>query len=276
MGIYNINGKDVENILPDVSLTYGRDTTTGCYYSVIRILQKNPEGKMQYPFVTWPNYPNGGNKSVIEMCQSNNFKYGVAINGGTFRSPYGEGVTLSGTPVGTVIENGIVRSQGTASSDTQWVHDNQMVMTIDRNGNLGYASFEASATDMVSNGIASAVTGFIPIVTNFVNADDVITEEMPYISESSDSQRQVLGQYGNGDYAIVTTAGRNDQGGSYFNVRQIQAFCKTLGLKEAFLLDGGGSTQTVIGKKQINTVYNNANGRVVPTYIVFNGSTMFG
>lgn len=277
MEIYNHDGMNVhgKGIRPDISLTYKRDENSGCFYSLIIIPQTRTDGTKQYPFVKWPNYPNGGNKSALETNQGVNFKYDVIINGGTFRSPAGAGVTLSGLPVGTVIENGVVLSQGTESSDTEWVKNNQMVLTINDAGELGYASFLTSADDLVSNGIVSAVTGFIPIVTNFVNADDVIEDEMPYMEAEADSPRQVIGQFGNGDYAIITCSGRGDQGSIGFTVRQLQTLCKNFGLKEAFILDGGGSTETVLGHRQINTIYDNTYGRVVPTFIVFNGTTEF-
>lgn len=270
--VYDIDGKQINNF--GINYEYRRHEN-GAFYSILNIPQKDIDGNVQYPFVIWPNYPNGGNMSVMDMNQSAGFKYTVAINGGTFNSPYGKGVTLSGVPVGTVIQNGVVLSQGTASSDTKFMRDNCMVLTVDQYGALGYADFEDSGETMIANGIVSAVTGFIPIVTNFLNADDVIEQEMPYMDGENDSQRQVIGQYGNGDYCIITSAGRDDQGGSWFTVKQMQTFCKQLGLKEAFMLDCGGSTQTVVGKKQLNTVYDNLTGRVVPTYIVFNGTSRF-
>ncbi len=55
-----------------------------------------------------------------------------------------------------------------------------------------------------------------------------------------------------------------------------QALCKKLGLKDVFMPDGGGSIETVVGSRQLNLFYDNALGRVVPTYIVFNGTTTFG
>ncbi len=277
MEIYNHDGMNVhgKGIRPDISLTYKRDENNGCFYSIIIIPQTRTDGTRQYPFVKWPNYPNGGNKSAWEFNRDEDYKYYVVINGGTFRNPYGPGVTLSGLPTGTVIENGVVLSQGTESSDSEWVKNNSMVLTINDDGELGYASFLTSADVLVSNGIVSAVTGFIPIVTNFINADDVIEDEMPYMEREDDGQKQVLGQFGNGDYAIITAEGRGNQGGGWFTVRQMQTLCKNLGLKEAFMLDGGGSVETVLGHKQINTIYDNTYGRVMPTFIVFNGTTEF-
>ena len=49
--------------------------------------------------------------------------------------------------------------------------------------------------------------------------------------------------------------------------------CKKLGLKFAYNLDGGGSTETMFGYKHLNTIYDGTTGRQVPTFIVFTGST---
>ncbi len=282
MKIYDYQGAEIgtlldsENIESDwYNIEYRRDKETGCYYSLMTVFQKLSNGSKQYPFVKWPNYPNGGAKSVFEMNRDSGYKYNIVINSGTFQEPYGADVTLTGVPCGTVIQNGVVLRQGASDSDTEWVRTHQLVMTINNAGELGYAAFDADASQLVSNGVISAVTGFVPIILNFINAESV-DPTIPYISgRTVDTQAQVLGQYGNGDYAIITAAGRGDQGGGFFTAAQLQALCISLGLKYAFLLDGGGSTQTVIGHKQINTVYDNTYGRRVPTYIVFNGMTTY-
>ena len=54
-----------------------------------------------------------------------------------------------------------------------------------------------------------------------------------------------------------------------------QTVCKKLGLKFAYNLDGGGSTETMFCGKHFNTIYENVTGRKVPTFIVFNGGTVF-
>ena len=268
-----LNGENLESDWYDV--IYRRDTATGCYYSLMTIFQKLPNGSKQYPFVKWPNYPNGGTKSAFEMNRDSNYRYNIVINSGTFQEPYGAGVTLTGVPCGTVIQNGVVLRQGSSDSDTEWVRTHQLVMTISNSGEMGYAAFDADASQLVTNGVISAVTGFVPIVLNFTRAESV-DPTIPYISgRTVDVQAQILGQYGNGDYAIITTAGRGDQGGGYFTAAQLQDLCISVGLKYAFLLDGGGSTETVIGRKQINTIYDDTYGRKVPTYIVFNGSTNY-
>ena len=55
-------------------------------------------------------------------------------------------------------------------------------------------------------------------------------------------------------------------------IAEAQTICQKIGLKFAYNLDGGGSTETILGKKQINTIYENQTGRKVPSFIVFNGT----
>lgn len=272
--LYDVHGvpltDDVEGFGGLIHHQYKRDPTTNAFYTLLSIPQTDKNGNKQYPFVYWANYPNGGIESTYEMNRRKNFL--VAINAGRFAAPYGAGVTLTGLPKGTVIQNSVVLQQGTsenANATMDWV------LTIDNMGVLGYAKPTASASDMVHNGIVSAVAGFIPILTNYVSIEDVESEDIGYVERTEDSQRQVIGQYDNGDYVVITAEGRGYQGGGWFTVRQTIDLCKSLGIKNAFMLDGGGSTETVVKKKQLNPFYDNTYGRVVPTYIIFNGTTSF-
>lgn len=270
--VYDINGSpvvvdDYSSFADLMKFEYHRDSTTGAFYTLLNIPQTDYQGNKQYPFVYWSNYPNGGNKSTLDMNKQH--KFIAAINGGRFQSPYGPGVTLTGLPCGTVIQNSVVLQQGSADNS----FDVDRVLTIDRNGRLGYTTFTASASDLVANGVVSAVTGFVPIIVNYQNIEDV--DDTVTYNNTSDAQRQVLGQYYNGDYVVISTEGRSNQGTGYFTVAQIKSLCHTLGIKDAFLLDGGGSMETVVGERQLNPFYDNTYGRVVPTYIVFNGTDTF-
>lgn len=280
MAIYDYQGNEVfqsetpaDRFSRLIDFNYRRDETTGAFYTVLTVPMTNDAGEKQYPFVIWPNYPNGGVQSTLEMNLVK--KYLVAVNAGMFAEPYGSGVTLTGLPLGTVIQNSAVLQQG--ASGNYWP-SLDMVLTIDSNGRLGYADPLDSATELVSRGIVSASTGFIPIISGYENIEDVVENTpawLSYLDREDDSQRQIIGQYENGDYAIITTEGRTYQGGGWFTVRQAQVLCKRLGLKDAFMLDGGGSTETVVGSRQLNPFYDNTLGRVVPTYIVFNGTTTY-
>lgn len=264
--IYNSDGKTVNN--HGINYEYRRDSVTGAFYTIVNIPQVDSDGNKQYPFVLWDNYPNGGNKSVIQMNKSRNFR--VAINAGRFSSPYGGTTEVTGMPQGMVIQNGENKT-GTVTGSSA-----DRVLTINNQGELGYANVTDSPSALIANGIVSAVSGFVPIIANYKNIQET-DSSITYATNDADAQRQILGQYNNGDYIVISTEGRDNQGGGFFTVPQLQDLCKSLGVKFAFLLDGGGSTQTVIGQKQLNQPYSDElpEGRHVPTFIVFNGTTEF-
>ena len=74
---------------------------------------------------------------------------------------------------------------------------------------------------------------------------------------------------------LLTSEGRSFDNSVGLTMGDAQRICKTLGVKFAYNLDGGGSTQTVIGKRIVNSVYEGTSGRKRGTFIVFNGTTVF-
>lgn len=249
----------------EVTVEEKRNTTTGTTYYVTRIPQTRPNGQKQYPFVYSPNGTSGATQSTLEMNRQHQFK--MAINAGVF-----DMTTSAYKPVGTIVQNGTVIQQGN-SADMTAFNANLLVLTINENGELYYAGVNDSASTMISNGIVSAVHSFIPIVINSQNAGNYITNS--YLENASDAQRQIFGQFPNGDYCVITCEGRGFKDSVGFTIPQAIQMCLDMGLKFAFNLDGGGSTETVIGDEQINTIYEGTYGRRVPTYIVFNGTDTF-
>ena len=268
---YDIDGNVIFNY--DV-ITYEtlRDAVSGTTYYVTRVPQTRPNGQKQYPFVYVPFGTNTSNKSTLQMNREQGFR--VATNGGRFfTKKVGNNATVS--PIGTTIQNGVVIRQG--APETFWQEsqiDYQMkVLTIDDEGTLGWAEPLADASTMVANGIVSAVHGFIPLVINGRDAGETI--ESTYLTNAADAQRQIIGQYPNGDYVFITAEGRGYESSVGWTIPHAIEVCLAMGLEFAFNLDGGGSTETVIGDTQINTIYEGTYGRAVPTFIVFNGTTTF-
>ena len=192
--VYDISGNNLihEETARDrfeamLKVSYKRDETTGAFYTLVNIPQTNLIGEKQYPFVMWPNSPNGGTESALELARRKG--YMITMNAGRFYQPYGPGVTVSGTPTGTVIQNGQVLRQGSSSD---WSED--YVLTINNDGRLGYAEMTDSATDLIEDGVVSAVSGFIPLLDDYVDIDEIISD-LRWISDTQDTQRQVLGQY---------------------------------------------------------------------------------
>ena len=254
MNLYNYQGIRLNSsFYENIDIDYEFDSSSNANYTVIRVYKKKADGSNQYPFVYAPNGNDAGTMSTLSMATR--YGWSLSINAGVFN-------TSNKKPDGIVIQDGLVIQSTIAS-----IHAGAMPLTVDSNGDLSYAATDASASSLVSNGVVSAVCGFTPIITDYE----------PYSESGSteNAQRQIIGQFGNGDYAIVTCEGRNYDHSDGWTTAESVAVCQRLGLKFAYNLDGGGSTETVLGEKQINTIYEGTYGRIVPTFIVFNGKDEF-
>jgi len=184
----------------------------------------------------------------------------MALNAGIFN-------TSNGYADGMLIMNGTVYQDSPSTT-----HSNCKPLWIDQNGDLHSADYNVTASELLSQGCVSAVCGFMPIIVDYV---PVPSSEWNNVSHYNDNaQRQIIGQFGNGDYAIVTCEGRSYQNSDGWTIAEAQKICQEIGLKFAYNLDGGGSTETMIGLKHINTIYDGTYGRQVPTFIVFNGTAI--
>ena len=250
----------LKTFVDNTDIDYAFDSTTNANYTVIRIYKNKIDGTKQYPFVYAPNGVNAGTKTTYNLSHAEGWL--LAINAGVFD-------TSNCKPDGILIQNGEVL-QGTPTA----THSQCKPLTIDRNGNLGSAAYNADADELVGSGIVSAVTGFMPIIVDY---EPVPSSEWNSVDHyTQNAQRQIIGQFGNGDYAIITCEGRGHNNSDGWTIEEAQNICRKHGLKFAYNLDGGGSTETMLGLKHMNTIYEGTTGRKVPTFIVFNGSTVFG
>lgn len=249
----------LDDFIANTDIAHLYDESTGAYYTVIRVYKQKIDGTYQYPFVYAPNGANAGNKSTLDMTKGDGWL--LAINSGVFD-------TTTRKPDGIVIQNGAVIKKSPTTT-----HSQCKPLTIDRNGNLGYAEYNADANQLAGNGIVSAVCGFIPIVVDYNAVPQSEWNSVSHYTENA--QRQIIGQWGNGDYAIITCEGRGFHNSDGWTIAEAQTICRKHGLKFAYNLDGGGSTETMLGLKPVNTIYEDTTGRIVPTFIVFNGTTTF-
>lgn len=249
------SGGALGDFLDNVDVDYGFDADTNANYTVIRIYRNKLDGTKQFPFVYAPNGAGAGSMSTYELVMKEGWL--LAINGGVFD-------TSTIKPDGVVIQNGVVVQSGPTVK-----HSNCKILTIDSSGNLGYGAADADASTLVSQGIVSAVAGFMPIIVNYQAVPSGEWNSVEHYTQNA--QRQIIGQFGNGDYAIVTCEGRSYQNSDGWTIAEAQTVCQRLGLKFAYNLDGGGSTETMLGKKHFNTIYERTTGRIVPTFLVFNG-----
>ena len=120
---------------------------------------------------------------------------------------------------------------------------------------------------MLNDGIQHAVTAWGKLVDNFKICTEDINNEI--VHKNKRYIRQSIGQYQNGDYCVcsvdMTRGGVQNEAGLYYE--ELAQIFIDKGVKFAYSLDGGGSTQTVIGKRQLNPIYEGSTGRKVPTVI---------
>lgn len=260
MGLYDYAGNPVkidssfENIKSNMLLLHEYDSESDTRYTVIRVFKQKTDGTYQYPFVRFVR-ENGQNKNAKEIR---------AVEGWhlLFNAGIGEGL---------IIQNGVVISDTAATT-----HQGAMPLTIDLNGDLSFVSADTTGkgATMVEQGIVSGACGFFPIVVDYDGYNYPTDIPGTDIESFEHAQRQIFGQFSNGDYALITAEGRGYAGSIGFSISTAQDICMKLGLKFAYNLDGGGSTQTMLDKKSVNTIYDGT-GRRMHTWIGFNGSDKF-
>lgn len=252
-------GNKFKKFCDNMDIDYEYDSATGANYSVIRIYRDRLDGKKQFPFVYAPDGAGAAQNSTYDLQLKDGWF--LAINSGIFNASTHE-------PDGIVVENGVVIHDGKSTTLPQC-----RPLVIDENGEMSEAAYDADANTLVQNGAVSVVCGFMAIVKDYEAVPQSEWNSIGHYTQNA--QRQIIGQFGNGDYAIVTCEGRDYQHSDGWTIAEAQTICLKLGLKFAYNLDGGGSAETMIGFKHFNTIYENTTGRKVPTFIVFNGGNAF-
>lgn len=246
-----------------IGVEYGRKN--GASYVFVRIPKTTNDGKTFYPRVALTSLDGtieGAKSSPLNFARRNNTAF--VVNAGLFNmttvKPVGQtiidGVSISNTPMAD--DNGV------PISDTECYP-----LCIDSEGNLS-ANYDrqVDTAAMIADGVVGAVTGWGKLVEDFnICVEDIAAE----IVHPGDYIQQAIGQYENGDYCVCTVeqsrgSVHNEAGLTYTEVAEIFV---DKGAKFAYSLDGGGSAATVLGKRQLNRIYEGITGRSVPTVIYF-------
>jgi len=247
--MYNYKGEPIASN-ESMQINYVYDKVGETFYYLTRISQTKPDGSKQYPFTRFPY--TGAVVTPQQLRRSEGWHF--IINAGWY--------VLQ-------IENGTVKQ----CNDPQGT---QMALTINNQGTLGYLPnwADGDGESLVEDGIVSATSSFFPIITDFEKFDYPMYPGME--SETWQyAQRQIIGQYENGDYAFITSEGRGFNNSKGMTIDRAQDLCLELGLKFAYNTDGGGSTQTMVNKKRLTEIYEGTEGRLVHGFIVFNGTDHF-
>ena len=245
-----------------ILVEYGR--INGASYVFVRIPKYINNGMQIKPKVALTSADgsiDGTKRSTLDYAKDNNCIF--TLNAGLFN-------TSNLQPVGQFIVDGVSLVNTPMADDNGTpIHDNECYpLAIDANGNLTTYPRNADTTQMIQDGIKYAVTGWGKLVDDFQICTEDIKNEIVHPGKYI---RQSIGQYQNGDYCICTvdmSRGnvQNEAGLSYEELAQIFV---DKGVKFAYSLDGGGSAETVLGKRQLNPIYEGSTGRKVPSVIQF-------
>lgn len=253
-----------ENAIAGIDVDYGR--VDGAGYYLIRIPKFTIDGKRLMPKVAMTSADGsltGTKCSALDYAKREDTVF--VLNAGLFNTasllPQGQTVVAGAS----VTDSPMTDDMGTAISDAECYP-----LCIDEKGDLS-APYGRSVTTaaMVADGVQYAVTGWGQLIGDFVQSG---TDTFNEIVHPGKYIRQCIGQYDNGDYMVCTVdAARsgiaaNDAGMTYDTLAELLI---AKGVKFAYALDGGGSTGTVIGKRQINPIYEGTSGRKIPTVIRF-------
>jgi len=245
--IYDLMGKIArDDFGENMSLDYGYDADAETNYTLVRVFQTKRDGTKQFPFIRYPGFTSAAELAAAEG-------WSMVVNAGLGWDSKIDGIA---------IENGIVKHDAPADH-----HAGSIPMTIDANGTLSYAAADASAADLAAQGIVSATCGFYPIIVNYASFSGTP-------STTDKAMRTIIGQFGNGDYAVLVAAGRSYDHSAGFTIAAAQTLCKKVGMKFAYNMDGGKSTAAFLGKHRIYD-FQAGTFRIVPSFLVFNGSDTF-
>lgn len=261
--------KIVENVttagevIASASVEHGR--VDGASYTFLRIPYISNGGHAIRPRLALTSADGsltGAKRSPLRYAQDN--EKDITINAGLFN-------VTTNQPVGQTIIGGV------SIVDTPMADDNGAPISatecyplcIDGAGMLSapYAR-NVSTADMIADGIVQAITGWGKLVEDFAVCSADIDAETVHPGKYI---RQCVGQFQNGDYCVLTVdqargAVLNEAGLTYEQCAQLLV---DKGVKFAYSLDGGGSAATVLGKRQLNPIYEGTTGRAVPTIITF-------
>ena len=261
MSFYDVNGN--ARVSAEIDIEYGR--YEGASYYLARIPRFTLDGKRIKPKVAITSADgsvNGSKVSALNFAKLNNTMF--TLNAGLFN-------TQTMQPQGQVIIDGVSKTNTPMTDDmgSPISDDECYPLCIDANGDLS-APYERSVdtATMIADGVKYAVTAWGQFIENFAKADSSKYNEIVHAGKYI---RQSIGQFQTGDYFVCTVdcsrgSISNEAGMTYDTLANLLI---SKGVKFAYSLDGGGSAETVIEKRQINPIFEGTSGRAVPTVIYF-------
>ena len=143
-------------------------------------------------------------------------------------------------------QSGYVIRNGKLYRDTS---GNRDALVIQKNGEFKFVSeSETSASELLQNG-ALQVFSFGPVLLN--NGEISVGENDEVGMAMASNPRTAIGYLGNNHYVFVVSDGRTSESAG-LSLYELASFMKELGVKDAYNLDGGGSSTMVFKGEIIN------------------------
>lgn len=141
---------------------------------------------------------------------------------------------------GYVIRNGKLYRDNSGNRDA---------LVIQKNGEFKFVSeSETSASDLLQGGALQAFS-FGPVLLN--NGEISVGENDEVGMAMASNPRTAIGYLGNNHYVFVVSDGRTSESAG-LSLYELASFMKELGVKDAYNLDGGGSSTMVFKGEIIN------------------------
>ena len=244
----------VQTYKDDVSVVHKRNYDVGTTYHVTVINKTKFDGTMVKVSVVGTSNVNPlgdlNNANVVTFTKTNESLH--VINGGIYLVASGEADGI------TIINGAILKSSG-----VEQFTEEQYVLGITEDGEMK-AYLNETAKNILADGSVYALTGFVPLIQEGVEVDSSVLSVCPHYNVRH--PRQIIGILADGNYFTFFCDGRTDGENGMTLKECIDTIKNDFSVKFAFNLDGGGSTQTAVGKKQINRVID---GRTIPNVIAF-------
>lgn len=263
------NAVNTNDVISSITVEQGR--VDGTSYTFVRIPRTSNGGKAIRPKLALTSVDGslrGTKRSALNFARDND-NTGFIVNGGLFN-------VAEMIPIGQTIIDGEVIISTPQSTDDNNEHRTETEcypLCFDANGNLSapYRNRNTITTEtMIADGVVNSLCGWVVLVDNYA----VCTEEIA--TEIVHADRYVhncIGQYQNGDYCVLAcdyhgyqNGIENELGLTYTQLAQILV---DKGVKFAYAIDGGGSAELVLGKRQLNAIFEGTAGRAVPLVICF-------
>ena len=143
-------------------------------------------------------------------------------------------------------QSGYVIRNGKLYRDTS---GNRDALVIQKNGEFKFVSeSETSASELLQDGALQAFS-FGPVLLN--NGEISVGENDEVGMAMVSNPRTAIGYLGNNHYVFVVSDGRTSESAG-LSLYELASFMKELGVKDAYNLDGGGSSTMVFKREIIN------------------------